>query len=120
MNPPPALKGGRSPILVPADPAGRRIHTECCRRNAYVIDAGTIGDRRLDHARHAKSSSGITGAYSTAMDAARVANPPLTILLAHGFSATSDTRDGVHPNTSGSQKMATRWYDALTTNQLVR
>lgn len=120
---------------------------------------------------NAKSTSSITSAYSAVIDAARAANPSVTILVAQlipmnvtgatcsgcscascstaipalnsaittfaaskttaaspvivvdqytGFSATSDTRDGVHPNTSGSQKMATRWYDALTTNQLVR
>jgi lysophospholipase L1-like esterase len=31
-----------------------------------------------------------------------------------GFDATADTRDGVHPNTSGSTKMATKWKAALT------
>ena len=32
-----------------------------------------------------------------------------------GFDATAgvDTRDGVHPNDSGSTKIANRWYDAL-------
>jgi lysophospholipase L1-like esterase len=30
-----------------------------------------------------------------------------------GFDAASDTRDGVHPNDAGSQKMADRWYAAL-------
>jgi lysophospholipase L1-like esterase len=30
-----------------------------------------------------------------------------------GFDAASDTRDGVHPNAAGSQKMADRWYAAL-------
>jgi lysophospholipase L1-like esterase len=29
------------------------------------------------------------------------------------FDAVSDTRDGVHPNDVGSQKMADRWYAAL-------
>jgi lysophospholipase L1-like esterase len=36
-----------------------------------------------------------------------------------GFDATADTRDGVHPNTQGSQKMASKWAAALTANQLV-
>ncbi len=31
-----------------------------------------------------------------------------------GFDATQDNRDGVHPtNTTGSQKMADKWYEAL-------
>jgi len=118
-----------------------------------------------------KSSSSITSAYSTVIDALRTANPSVVVLLAQiipmnvtgatcsgcscascstaipalnaaivtfaagkttaqspvivvdqytGFDATSDTRDGVHPNTAGSQKMASKWYAALTANQLVR
>jgi lysophospholipase L1-like esterase len=31
-----------------------------------------------------------------------------------GFDAAADTADGVHPNAVGSQKMADRWYAALT------
>ncbi|GIF76838.1 cellulose binding domain-containing protein [Asanoa siamensis] len=31
-----------------------------------------------------------------------------------GFSTASDTYDGVHPNAAGDQKMANRWYPALT------
>src|SRR5439155_20445050 len=31
-----------------------------------------------------------------------------------GFDAVADTVDGVHPNTGGFQKMANRWYPALT------
>jgi lysophospholipase L1-like esterase len=31
-----------------------------------------------------------------------------------GFSTASDTYDGVHPNDSGDQKMADKWYAALT------
>ncbi|TLP57113.1 cellulose binding domain-containing protein [Microbispora triticiradicis] len=30
-----------------------------------------------------------------------------------GFSTSADTYDGVHPNASGDQKMADRWYPAL-------
>ncbi|OLF17872.1 PQQ-dependent sugar dehydrogenase [Actinophytocola xanthii] len=30
-----------------------------------------------------------------------------------GFSTQSDTYDGVHPNASGDQKIASRWYPAL-------
>jgi hypothetical protein len=31
-----------------------------------------------------------------------------------GFDAIADTVDGVHPNNAGFQKMADRWYPALT------
>jgi acetylxylan esterase len=31
-----------------------------------------------------------------------------------GFSTSADTGDGVHPNATGNQKMADRWYPALT------
>ena len=31
-----------------------------------------------------------------------------------GFSTATDTYDGVHPNDSGNQKIAARWYPALT------
>jgi lysophospholipase L1-like esterase len=31
-----------------------------------------------------------------------------------GFSTSADTYDGVHPNAAGDQKMADRWYPALT------
>jgi len=31
-----------------------------------------------------------------------------------GFNTATDTGDGVHPNDSGSQKIADRWYPALT------
>ncbi len=45
--------------------------------------------------------------------------PVLVVDQYTGFDATADTRDGVHPNTQGSQKMASKWYTALTANQLV-
>jgi lysophospholipase L1-like esterase len=117
-----------------------------------------------------KSSSSITSAYSSIIDALRAVNPSVTVLLAQiipmnvtsatcagcscascgtavpslnaaittfaaskttaaspvivvdqydGFDATTDTRDGVHPNTGGSQKMADKWYGALTANHLL-
>lgn len=31
------------------------------------------------------------------------------------WQAGADTVDGCHPNERGEEKMATRWYDALTT-----
>jgi lysophospholipase L1-like esterase len=31
-----------------------------------------------------------------------------------GFSTATDTNDGVHPNAAGDQKIANRWYPALT------
>ncbi|MFL5307977.1 MAG: SGNH/GDSL hydrolase family protein, partial [Polyangia bacterium] len=46
-------------------------------------------------------------------------SPVIVVDQYTGFDATADTRDGVHPNTQGSQKMAAKWYAALTANQLV-
>jgi lysophospholipase L1-like esterase len=31
-----------------------------------------------------------------------------------GFGTATDTGDGVHPNDSGNQKIAARWFPALT------
>jgi acyl-CoA thioesterase I len=31
-----------------------------------------------------------------------------------GFDAEADTYDGTHPNTAGEEKMATRWFEAIT------
>jgi lysophospholipase L1-like esterase len=40
--------------------------------------------------------------------------PPIIVVDQHtGFDATADTVDGVHPNASGSTKMATKWAAAL-------
>ncbi|MGC4089264.1 MAG: SGNH/GDSL hydrolase family protein [Polyangiaceae bacterium] len=41
------------------------------------------------------------------------ASPIIVVDQYTGFDATADTRDGVHPNDSGSQKMATKWQAAL-------
>jgi lysophospholipase L1-like esterase len=42
------------------------------------------------------------------------AQSPITVVDQWtGFSAASDTGDGVHPNDAGFQKMADRWYPAL-------
>jgi hypothetical protein len=42
------------------------------------------------------------------------ASPVVVVDQWTGFSATSDTKDGVHPNDStGSQKMADAWFAAL-------
>ena len=30
-----------------------------------------------------------------------------------GFSASEDTYDGIHPNLTGEEKMAQKWYDAI-------
>jgi lysophospholipase L1-like esterase len=48
------------------------------------------------------------------------ASPVIAVDQYTGFDATTDTRDGVHPNTQGSQKMASRWYAALTANDLTQ
>jgi lysophospholipase L1-like esterase len=43
------------------------------------------------------------------------ASSPIIVVDQHtGFDATVDTVDGVHPNASGSAKIAARWYAALT------
>ena len=43
------------------------------------------------------------------------ATSPVTVVDQwSGFSTSSDTSDGVHPNDSGNRKMADRWYPALT------
>jgi hypothetical protein len=41
-------------------------------------------------------------------------SPVILVDQTVGFYAHSDTYDGVHPNSSGESKMASRWYDALT------
>lgn len=41
------------------------------------------------------------------------ASPIFVVDQFTGFDADADTRDGVHPNDSGSQKMATKWAAAL-------
>jgi lysophospholipase L1-like esterase len=47
------------------------------------------------------------------------ASPVLVVDQYAGFDATADTRDGVHPNAQGAQKMANNWYAALVNNLLV-
>lgn len=43
------------------------------------------------------------------------AQSPITVVDQWtGFSTGTDTGDGVHPNDAGSQKIANRWYPALT------
>jgi lysophospholipase L1-like esterase len=41
------------------------------------------------------------------------ASPLILVDQNSGFSANSDTYDGVHPNEAGEQKMANRWREAL-------
>jgi lysophospholipase L1-like esterase len=41
------------------------------------------------------------------------ASPIIVVDQYTGFDAVADTRDGVHPNDSGSQKMADKWAAAL-------
>ena len=40
-------------------------------------------------------------------------SPVILVDQSAGFYPASDTFDGVHPNVSGENKMAARWYDAL-------
>lgn len=44
----------------------------------------------------------------------RSANSPVKVIDQYsGFDAAVDTYDGVHPNASGEEKMAQKWYDAI-------
>jgi lysophospholipase L1-like esterase len=45
---------------------------------------------------------------------ATAASPIMVVDQWTGFDATADTVDGVHPNASGSTKMAAKWSAALT------
>lgn len=40
-------------------------------------------------------------------------SPVVTVDQFSGFDAKQDTYDGLHPNESGEQKMASRWFQAL-------
>ncbi len=40
-------------------------------------------------------------------------SPVIVVDQYTGFNASADTWDGVHPNDTGEQKMATKWYDAI-------
>jgi len=57
-------------------------------------------------------------ALNSAIDAwvttkSSAASPVVAVDQFTGFDATADTKDGVHPNDSGSQKMAAKWGAAL-------
>lgn len=41
------------------------------------------------------------------------ASPVIVVDQNSGFDADADTYDGVHPNESGEEKMASRWFEAL-------
>jgi len=56
---------------------------------------------------------------SLAISKSTDASPVIVVDQYTGFDAIQDTRDGVHPNTQGSQKMADLWYAALTSNYLI-
>jgi hypothetical protein len=43
-------------------------------------------------------------------------SPVVVVDQATGFDANSDTFDGIHPNETGEQKMATKWFEALEAN----
>lgn len=42
-----------------------------------------------------------------------VESPIIVVDQWNGFDASTDTYDGVHPDESGEEKMATRWYAAI-------
>jgi lysophospholipase L1-like esterase len=65
----------------------------------------------------ASCGTGIT-ALNAAIDAwaptkSSSASPIVVVDQYTGFDADGDTRDGVHPNDSGSQKIADKWLTAL-------
>jgi acyl-CoA thioesterase-1 len=43
-------------------------------------------------------------------------SPVVIVDQASGFNANGDTFDGIHPNATGEQKMATKWFQALEEN----
>jgi lysophospholipase L1-like esterase len=43
----------------------------------------------------------------------RVESPIILVNQRAGFDAATDTYDGVHPNATGEQKMANRWYETV-------
>ena len=53
-----------------------------------------------------------------ASDKASCASPIHVVDLFAGFNTGSDTSDGVHPNTTGSQKMADVMYQALVAQSI--
>ena len=52
-----------------------------------------------------------------AMVSAKTTAPSRVVLVDQytGFSDTTDTDGGIHPNNTGDVKMATQWYSALQT-----
>jgi lysophospholipase L1-like esterase len=42
-------------------------------------------------------------------------SPVVVVDQRDGFDAAEDTNDGVHPNKSGEEKMAAKWYEAIKT-----
>jgi lysophospholipase L1-like esterase len=61
-----------------------------------------------------------TAIVSFAASKGTSASPVIVVDQYTGFDATTDTRDGVHPNDQGSQKMANRWFTALVNDRLVQ
>ncbi|MGV6817325.1 MAG: PKD domain-containing protein [Thiotrichales bacterium] len=48
-----------------------------------------------------------------------IASPVVVVDQNEGYFADSDNFDGVHPNESGKEKMAQKWFDALVTEGLI-
>jgi lysophospholipase L1-like esterase len=72
------------------------------RSPQVILDAFTTG--RSD----ARPQSGWAAAISTPR------SPVIVVDHFSGFDTASDTYDGVHPNAAGDQRMADRWFTALT------
>jgi lysophospholipase L1-like esterase len=83
---------------------------------AHIIPMN-VTDKTCSGCTCAACSANIT-ALSAAIDAwapgkSTAASPIAVVDQNTGFDATTDTRDGVHPNDAGSQKMAAKWDAVL-------
>ncbi|CAN5505061.1 hypothetical protein BH09PLA1_BH09PLA1_33340 [soil metagenome] len=76
--------------------------------NVTVIMAQIIPNNQVSVTSLNTSISSLAGQKNTAQS--RV----VAVDQATGFSSSSDTWDGVHPNQSGEQKMSNKWYSAMT------
>lgn len=90
-----------------------------CSPNSDHVSLGGIDCRQV-----AQIIPCSIGSYTTAINALNSAIPswaaglnttqsPIWVVDQNTGFTSSDLRDGVHPNTSGDQKMANKWYPAL-------
>jgi len=56
----------------------------------------------------------LNNSLASLVDNLNTKQSPVILVDQHsGFNVRSDTYDNIHPNTSGEQKMATRWYNSI-------